>query len=129
MSCLCEDFDHWTNSEPEEIESQHPTEDEMAAFEEAEKRHKEQVCIGTLQVFFADDIPLTSALQFALLEQRGQRLSATLGVGKITDKLIKGSILGFAREGVRFAFSTAVRGQEEELPLGTRLPFLRIVSK
>lgn len=43
MTCLCEDFDHWTNSEPELLENERPTEEEMEAFEEAEKQHATQV--------------------------------------------------------------------------------------
>jgi len=38
-------------------------------------------------------------------------------------------LLGFMREGVRFAFSTDDPGSEEDLPLGARLSFLSIMSK
>lgn len=39
------------------------------------------------------------------------------------------SLLGFVMEGIRFAFSTDDPSCEEDLPLGARLPFLRILSK
>jgi hypothetical protein len=56
-------------------------------------------------------------------------LSASLGVGKLSDKNLVPALLGFVREGVRFAFSTKEPGDEEELPLGSRLSFLLILSK
>lgn len=108
MACLRQDFDDWAASEPEELESDHPTEKEMVAYDEKEKEH---------------------AAKFDMIEQQAQRLSAFLGVGKLREKSLGPALLGFVREGARVAFSTDVPGYEEELPLGARLPFLRIVSK
>jgi hypothetical protein len=56
-------------------------------------------------------------------------LSASLGVGKLSDKNLVPALLGFVREGVRFSFSTKEPGDEEDLPLGSRLSFLLILSK
>jgi len=43
MSCLRQDFEDWTDSEPEELASDRPSEEEMAEFEEAEKKHAQKV--------------------------------------------------------------------------------------
>jgi len=43
MACLREEFEAWADSEPAEPESENPTEEENAAFEEAEKQHEEAV--------------------------------------------------------------------------------------
>jgi cohesin complex subunit SA-1/2 len=56
-------------------------------------------------------------------------LSASLGVGKLSDKNLVPALLGFVREGVRFSFSINEPGDEEDLPLGSRLTFLLILSK
>ena len=42
MACLRQDFEDWAESEPE-LEKDHPTEEEMAAFEEAEKQYHGKV--------------------------------------------------------------------------------------
>ena len=36
-------FDDWINAEPEEPEDDHPSEEDMEAFEKDEKAHKEKV--------------------------------------------------------------------------------------
>lgn len=108
MACLRQDFDSWLDAEPEELESDRPTEEELAAFEDAEKAHK---------------------AKFEMLEHQAARLSASLGVGKLSNKIGSRVLFGFVREGVRFAFSTDDPGFEEDLPVGSRLAFLRILSK
>ena len=72
---------------------------------------------------------LLLVIQFQALEHQAQRLSASLGVGKITDAELANGLLGFVREGLRFAFSRDEPGSDEPLFLGARLPFLRLVSK
>jgi cohesin complex subunit SA-1/2 len=106
MACLNQTFNDWINVEPE-LENDRPTDDELAAFEEAEKKH---------------------AAMFETMEQLATRLSSSLGVGKINDTKVVQALRGFIREGVRFAFSTEVLN-DEELPVGSRLSFLRILSK
>jgi len=64
-----------------------------------------------------------------MIENQAQRLSASLGVGKLSGRHLASALLGFVKEGVRFAFSTKEPGYEEELPLGAQLPFLRILTK
>jgi hypothetical protein len=43
MACLRISFEEWLNSEPEEPESDRPSEEEMEAFAEAEKLYKKKV--------------------------------------------------------------------------------------
>lgn len=95
-------------NEPEEIESVHPTDEEMQAFEDAEKAHK---------------------AQFHELEQQAWKLSQSLGVGKLSKQLAP-ALLGFVQEGIRFAFSDSDGADDEdEWALGTRLSFLKILVK
>ena len=69
----------------------------MAAYALAEKEHRER---------------------FDLLVQQAGRLSQSLGVGKPDPQLEK-PLLGFCREGVRFALSTdRPSGEEPLLPGG-----------
>ena len=107
MACLRTSFDDWLNSEPEDIESDRPSDEEMAAYADAEKEHREG---------------------FDLLVQQAGRLSQSLGVGKV-DALLEKPLLGFCREGIRFAFSTDMPGDEEPLLPGGRLTFLSLLGK
>lgn len=52
-----------------------------------------------------------------------------LGVGKISDTKLSRALLNFMQEGVRFAFEGNRGQQEDDLVLGSRLPFLVAVSK
>jgi len=61
------------------------------------------------------------------MEHVADTLSRSLGVAKLS-KSFAPALSGFVAEGVRFAFSTAGTG-DEEFALGSRLPFLRIISK
>jgi len=106
MACIRQGFDDWVEAEPEE--PQDPSDEEEEEFEEADKAHK---------------------AKFELIEHQAKRLSASLGVGKLSDKSLKPALLGFVREGVRFAFSTDDPSGEENLFLGARLPFLNLLSK
>jgi hypothetical protein len=51
MACLRQDFDDWAASEPEELESDHPTEKEMVAYDEKEKEHAAKVGLFTKWFF------------------------------------------------------------------------------
>jgi cohesin complex subunit SA-1/2 len=104
MACLRQAYDEWINNEPEDLESDHPTEEEMAQYDEAEKTHNDQ---------------------FRALESLAAKLSQSLGVVKLSPAIMKG-LLGFAKEGIRCAFSTDDAG---ELILGSRLSFLGLVAK
>ena len=63
-------------------------------------------------------------MKFEAIENRAARLSASLGVGTIRDKTLAPALVGFVREGLRYAFSTDIEGSEETLLLGERLSFL-----
>ena len=106
MACLRQAFEDWLDMEPEEPESDRPTEEELAEFENAEKAHQKR---------------------FEVMEHQAARLSASLGVGKLSGKISSKALYGFVREGVRFAFSTDE--QDEDPPVGERLAFLRVLSK
>lgn len=43
MASLRQSYEDWEDSEPEEPYSDRPSDEEMAAFEEAEKRHRDEV--------------------------------------------------------------------------------------
>ena len=43
MACLRLSFETWVNNEPEEPETDTPTEEQLQKFEESEKRHAELV--------------------------------------------------------------------------------------
>jgi cohesin complex subunit SA-1/2 len=107
MACLRLSFEKWVNNEPEELETDRPSEEQLNQYEEAERKHE--------------------AL-FHLIEQQATQLSRCLGVGKITAKKLSRALLGFLQEGVRFAFH-GDKGEEDELVLGSRLPFLLILCK
>merc|ERR1719215_34796 len=73
------------------------------------------------------------------MEQQAARYSATLGVGVIKDARVKNAIVGFMREGMRFAFSLDQHRHKsqdkdnedgyDDLLLGGRLSFLRVLGK
>jgi cohesin complex subunit SA-1/2 len=107
MASLRLAFEEWVNNEPEELESDRPTEEEMNEYETAVERHD---------------------AMFRSIESQASRLSMSLGVGKLTDKKLSQALLGFVQEGVRFAFYGDKAG-DDDLVLGSRLPFLLILSK
>jgi hypothetical protein len=108
MVCLRMSFSDWVNNDPDDLGTDRPTEEQLQEYENEMKRH--------------------NAL-FQSFEQRASRLSQCLGVGKLSDARLKPSILSFMQEGVRFAFEGTTRDVEDDLVLGSRLPFLTILSK
>eukprot|EP00569_Conticribra_weissflogii_P004744 CAMPEP_0171342406 /NCGR_PEP_ID=MMETSP0878-20121228/14224_1 /TAXON_ID=67004 /ORGANISM="Thalassiosira weissflogii, Strain CCMP1336" /LENGTH=1813 /DNA_ID=CAMNT_0011845061 /DNA_START=84 /DNA_END=5525 /DNA_ORIENTATION=- len=108
MASLKGSYETWVDEEPE-VESDRPTEQEMAEFEQAEKKHREQ---------------------FATLEQRASLFSQALGnFGKLSDDKLRPALNGFIREGIRFSFSNLDNNGEDTLVLGSRLNFLLFMSK
>jgi len=103
MASLRQSYEDWIDNDPEEIDNDHPTDEEMAAFSEDEKRHE---------------------AQFQIIVNQAQRFSSSLGVNKLSDRKLSPALLGFIREGLRFSFSSS-----EDLVLGSRLSFLSILSK
>jgi cohesin complex subunit SA-1/2 len=84
MASLRQSYENWVDEEPA-LESERPTEEEMADFESEEQRHKEQ---------------------FASLEQRASQFSQSLGqFGSLSDDKLGPALDGFVREGIRFGFS------------------------
>lgn len=63
--------------------------------------------------------------QFDVVVSKAARLAPTLGVGRQRPLNLDIVFRQFFREGLRFAFST----NEGEIPLGSRLPFLSLLSK
>ena len=109
MSCLKFSFENWVDNEPNEPEESAPSEEEIQKFEEAEKRHEDL---------------------FASMEQVASKLSSSLGVaGKLGNEVLKKSIRGFMREGIRFAFDGPNSGDDDELVVGSRLAFLSMLQK
>ena len=93
----------WCDSEPEEPEGEFLSEEEMEAFEQAERDHTDS---------------------FKGIEHKAARLAASLGVGKLTDAKLQPALFGFIREGMRFAFSN-----DDDMLLGSRLSFLLLLLK
>jgi len=110
MACLRLAFENWLDTEPVVPEDTSPTDEEIQAFEEAEKKHLDS---------------------FASMEQVASKLSSTLGfAGRLANESLKKSIFGFVREGIRFSFDGAESNQQDDdLVVGSRLAFLLILSK
>ena len=84
MASLRQSYENWVDDEPA-LESERPTEEEMAEYEAEEASHREQ---------------------FAALEQRAAQFSQSLGVfGNLSDSKLAPALDGFVREGLRFSFS------------------------
>lgn len=104
MASLRQSYEDWLDSDPSELEDENPTDEIMARYEEEEQLHKKQ---------------------FDLIAQQAQRFSQSLGVRKLSNEQLIGPILlGFIREGIRFAFS-----ESDEFLLGSKLSFLTIITK
>lgn len=108
MAYLRQDFTDWKESQPRDIESDRPTDADLAEFDDAVRLHK---------------------AKFEAIENRAMRLSSSLGVGTIRNNVLASALVGFIREGIRYAFSTAPEGTDEEVSLGDRLTFLLPLSK
>lgn len=92
-----------------ELDTDFPTEEEMAVFEDEEKAHK---------------------IVFSKLEHRASQFSQTLGVfGKLGSPTLGPALHGFIREGIRFSFSNLDENGEDSLVLGSRLSFLLLLCK
>jgi cohesin complex subunit SA-1/2 len=108
MASLRQSYESWADATPE-LETDFPSEEEMAMFEDEEKTHKES---------------------FAKLEHRASQFSQTLGVfGKLGSASLGPALRGFIREGIRFSFSNLDENNEDTLVLGSRLSFLLLLSK
>jgi cohesin complex subunit SA-1/2 len=108
MASLRQSYEYWVDATPE-LETDFPSEEEMAMFEDEEKTHKEQ---------------------YAKLEHRASQFSQTLGVfGKLGSPTLGPALRGFIREGIRFSFSNLDENGEDSLVLGSRLSFLLLLSK
>jgi cohesin complex subunit SA-1/2 len=108
MASLRQSYEYWVDATPE-LETDFPSEEEMAMFEDEEKTHKEQ---------------------FAKLEHRASQFSQTLGVfGKLGSPTLGPALRGFIREGIRFSFSNLDENGEDSLVLGSRLSFLLLLAK
>ena len=110
MACLHLAFENWLDTEPTVPDETSPTDEEIQAFEEAEKYH--------LDSFFS-------------MEQVASKLSSTLGcAGRLGNESLKKPILGFMREGIRYSFDGIKTGQQDDdLVVGSRLAFLSILTK
>jgi len=105
MACLRMGFNKWLDSEPEI--SDDPTDDEEQEYKEAAEQHGQM---------------------FQNVEQQARLLSRSLGVGKLGDENVTRALTSFMKEGVRFAFD-GDGGGEDDMVLGSRFPFLLILSK
>lgn len=108
MASLRQSYEYWVDATPA-LETDFPSEEEMAIFEEEEKAHKEQ---------------------FAKLEHRASQFSQTLGAfGKLGSSTLGPALRGFIHEGIRFSFSNLDENGDDSLVYGSRLSFLFLLSK
>eukprot|EP00934_Nitzschia_sp_Nitz4_P000537 Nitzschia sp. Nitz4//scaffold50_size126154//44740//48960//NITZ4_003680-RA/size126154-augustus-gene-0.125-mRNA-1//-1//CDS//3329553683//537//frame0 len=107
MAALRMTFQEWIDNEPEEPPEESMSESLIQEHEEALQEHQQM---------------------FAAAEKLASRLSMTLGVGKLRDERLSQALLNFLQEGVRFAFE-GDSNMEDNLILGSRLPFLMLISK
>lgn len=136
MAALRMAFQDWLEGEPEEPDTDNPSEEQMHQFEEAEKAQEVLVSISRfLKSATLSPVTLLShtfssffSLQFQAAEQLASRLSMTLGVGRLSDTRLSQALLNFMREGIRFAFE-GDGSPDDDLVLGSRLPFLSILIK
>ncbi|CAJ1942584.1 unnamed protein product [Cylindrotheca closterium] len=105
MACLRMGFNKWLDNEPEI--SDDPSEDEEQEYKEAADLHGQM---------------------FQDIEQQARLLSRSLGVGKLSNDSVLRALTSFMKEGVRFAFD-GDDGVEDEMVLGSRFPFLMVLSK
>lgn len=109
MACLRQCYADWVDTEPEEPESDRPTEAEMDAFEQAEREHLES---------------------FRSLEETASRLAASLGVSRMGGGRLQLALFGFVQEGMRFAFSSEDHEtDDDDCLVGSRLSFLNLLIK
>lgn len=109
MASLRQSYENWVDETPE-LDSDFPSEEEMATFEDEERVHKES---------FEHK-----------LEHRASQFSQTLGVfGRFSSAKLGPALHGFIREGIRFSFSNLDDNGEDTLVLGSRLSFLLLLSK
>lgn len=141
MASLRQGYADWIDSEPEEPESDRPTEDEMDEFAAAEQHHAESVRrdFGFLSIASARPssnrfslLPCSvwwSHSQLKAIESQARSLALTLGVGKLTDVKLGNALFGFVKEGMRYAFQSEGHGSEEDCNLGGHLTFLLVLNK
>lgn len=116
MASLRQSYEDWMDNEPTDEflddptqNGNRPTDEMMTQFQEQEELHQ---------------------IQFEQLEFQAGRLSGSLGVGSLRDPKLPPALLGFMKEGIRFAFTTGSGGgEEDELVLGSRLSFLALMAK
>jgi hypothetical protein len=46
MACLLQEMDDWIESEPPDLDDDHPSKEEIAAYEESQEAHKDKVSRG-----------------------------------------------------------------------------------
>ena len=103
MASLRQSYEDWQESTPEQLEDK-ASEEEMEAYEAAEETHEEQ---------------------YGALRTQASRLSSSLGVGKLSNRKMEPAMVGFVKEGLRYAFSCPKKGSEDDQEMyGDRLSFL-----
>ena len=103
MQSLRQSFEDWIDNDPGDDDDYYTNEDEMTQLEEAMKSHKEQ---------------------FQTLVKQAHRFSLSQGIKKSDDKNISQAMNAFMLEGIKYSFSAS-----DDLMLGSRLPFLNVLSK
>lgn len=64
MTCLRLSFENWVDNEPEELETDRPTEQELHEYEEAEKRHAALVSLVYSTFHGCSFWPSTRSIEF-----------------------------------------------------------------
>ncbi|GMH47081.1 hypothetical protein TrRE_jg2259 [Triparma retinervis] len=104
MASLRQSFEEWQAAQPDELGEKF-TDDEMDEFTEKEEQHE---------------------VMYNGLRTQASKLSGSLGVGKLSNPKMMPAMVGFVKEGIRYAFSCPKKagGEDDEEQFGDRLSFL-----
>ncbi|GMH66554.1 hypothetical protein TL16_g04458 [Triparma laevis f. inornata] len=108
MASLRSTYEDWQNTQPEDLASQ-PTEEEVERYTEEEREHEDK---------------------YNGIRTQASKLSSSLGVTKLSNPKMSPAMVGFVREGLRYAFSCPKNdaGEDDQEQFGDRLSFLGAVK-
>jgi len=104
MASLRSTYEEWQNSQPEEL-SDKPSDEEMERYAEESEQHEDM---------------------YNGIRSQASKLSSSLGVTKLSNAKMQPAMVGFVKEGLRYAFSCGKDkdGNEDQEQFGDRLSFL-----
>mmetsp|Transcript_15128 Transcript_15128/g.28158 ORF Transcript_15128/g.28158 Transcript_15128/m.28158 type:complete len:1016 (+) Transcript_15128:333-3380(+) len=108
MASLRSTYEDWQNTQPEDLPEK-PTEEEVERYTEEEHEHEDK---------------------YNAIRTQASKLSSSLGVTKLSNPKMSPAMVGFVREGLRYAFSCPKNdaGEDDQEQFGDRLSFLGAVK-